>query len=332
MSTDWRVVSRGTRGALPGASVPNMGKGSVSVRFWPSSLNYRNGIGIVGERGNRPYVLVDPKGQDFNRYQKVGVLTPNAKEAVEATREMKNVSPGKVGMDSRTRHLIKRTGVLVLLVTKGADEMDLYEKEKSAVQKTQIPVSQTYEVYDVTGAGDTVARAMGTAAFDGMPLTKTIVLANTRGRGRRGHGRDRSERSRGPAVRHGWRIFPLQTEGSLSFGLESAGGGGQGAAQEGRVHQWMLRPAAYGSFSSASAGEGLRRSVGSGHQRRRIGPETQGPEADPFAVAPGRSAGRPRQRRGLFAGPSGWEGLGRELRRSGRTCAPASRIFHVIPD
>ena len=64
------------------------------------SKRHRNRRGA----GNRPYVLVDPKGQDFNRYQKVDVLTPNTKEAVEATQEMKNVSPGKVGMDSRTRH------------------------------------------------------------------------------------------------------------------------------------------------------------------------------------------------------------------------------------
>ncbi len=128
--------------------------------------------------GNRPYVLVDPKEQDFSRYQKVDVLTPNAKEVVEATREMKNVSPGEAGMDSRARHLIKRTGVQALLVTKGADGMDLYETEKGAVRKTPIPVLQTHEVYDVTGAGDTVTGIMGMAAFGGVPLAKAAVLAN----------------------------------------------------------------------------------------------------------------------------------------------------------
>lgn len=123
-------VKRHARGAS-GSICSEYGKG---VCFGPVlavvaelSNRHRNRRGA----GNRPYVLVDPKGQDFNRYQKVDVLTPNTKEAVEATREMKNVSPGKVGMDSRTRHQIKRAGVPVLLVTKGADGMEsVREREK----------------------------------------------------------------------------------------------------------------------------------------------------------------------------------------------------------
>ena len=204
--------------------------------------------------------------------------------------------------------------------------MDLYEKEKSAVQKTQIPVSQTYEVYDVTGAGDTVARVMGTAAFDGMPVDENHCAGQYPWPGSRGHGRDRSERSRGPAVRHGWRIFPLQTEGSLSFGLESAGGGGQGAAQEGRVHQWMLRPAAYGSFSSASAGEGLRRSVGSGHQRRRIGPETQGPRSRPLCGCSGPFSRTSSSKEGIIRWTK-WLG-----RIGSRATAVGSNVCPCFPD
>lgn len=127
---------------------------------------------------NRPFLLVDPKGKNLSRYQQADILTPNLKEVVEATWEMKGVPTGEAGIDSRARYLIKQVGAQALLVTRGPEGMNLYEKRKSAIRKVHIPVAQTHEVYDVTGAGDTVTGVMGMAAFGGLPLAEAAKLSN----------------------------------------------------------------------------------------------------------------------------------------------------------
>jgi D-beta-D-heptose 7-phosphate kinase/D-beta-D-heptose 1-phosphate adenosyltransferase len=73
---------------------------------------------------------------------------------------------------------MKRVSVKALLVTRGPEGMNLYEKRKSVIRKTHIPVTQTHEVYDVTGAGDTVTGVMGLAAFGGVPLVQAAKLSN----------------------------------------------------------------------------------------------------------------------------------------------------------
>ena len=128
--------------------------------------------------GGRPRVLVDPKGPDHTKYRGADILTPNEQEVVDATRELGGASNRETDLGRRARWLIRRTGVEAFLVTRGVAGMDLFETNRGKVRKTHIPVAQAHEVYDVTGAGDTVAAVMGMAAFGGAPLAEAARLAN----------------------------------------------------------------------------------------------------------------------------------------------------------
>ncbi|MFQ5912638.1 MAG: D-glycero-beta-D-manno-heptose 1-phosphate adenylyltransferase [Nitrospinota bacterium] len=126
----------------------------------------------------RPLVLVDPKGRDFAQYRGADILTPNEKEVMEATREIDGRSFRGSGLEERARRLIRQIGLKALLVTRGAEGMDLFEIRQGKIRKTHIPVAQAHEVYDVTGAGDTVAAVMGMAVFGGTPLAEAARWAN----------------------------------------------------------------------------------------------------------------------------------------------------------
>ena len=68
-----------------------------------------------------------------------------------------------------------------MLVTRGAEGMDLFvhhDRRRGAIHRTQISVLQRHEVFDVTGAGDTVAAVMGLASAAGMPWAEAARLAN----------------------------------------------------------------------------------------------------------------------------------------------------------
>ncbi len=78
----------------------------------------------------------------------------------------------------RAKSLIRRLGFRALLVTRGASGMDLFEGGKRAIRRTHIPATQRHEVFDVTGAGDTVAAVLTMAAASGMPLVEAARVAN----------------------------------------------------------------------------------------------------------------------------------------------------------
>ncbi len=149
-----------------------LGKGVLAAVFGVSAAAKKK----RSDKG-RPFVLVDPKGRDFTRHRRADILTPNARELIEATREMAGREDGGPDLDRRARWLMGRTGVRALLVTRGAEGMDLFEAGGARPRKTHVPVSQTHQVYDVTGAGDTVAAVMGMAAFGGSSLADAARLA-----------------------------------------------------------------------------------------------------------------------------------------------------------
>jgi D-beta-D-heptose 7-phosphate kinase/D-beta-D-heptose 1-phosphate adenosyltransferase len=130
-------------------------------------------------RGRRkPFVVVDPKSRDFRKYRGAHVLTPNEKELADATPG--DVGPGgDAGVKRRAQSLMRTLGFRSLLVTRGASGMDLFESSRSAIRHTHIPASQRHEVFDVTGAGDTVAAVLTMAAASGMALPDAARLANS---------------------------------------------------------------------------------------------------------------------------------------------------------
>ena len=117
-------------------------------------------------------VLVDPKGHDYSRYRGAGILTPNLKELGLAT-------VGEALCDDEqvieaARLLIESCALQAVLVTRGADGMSLVE---SSGRTTRLK-AQAREVFDVSGAGDTVIAVMAAAIASGAPLPQAAELSN----------------------------------------------------------------------------------------------------------------------------------------------------------
>jgi D-beta-D-heptose 7-phosphate kinase/D-beta-D-heptose 1-phosphate adenosyltransferase len=123
----------------------------------------------IARRLGKP-VLADPKGSDFERYRGATLLTPNLGEFEAVV--------GRCGseeeMVTRAEGLLDRLELEALLVTRGERGMTLVERGKPA---RHLP-AHAREVFDVTGAGDTVISVLATALAAGMPLEAATHLAN----------------------------------------------------------------------------------------------------------------------------------------------------------
>jgi D-beta-D-heptose 7-phosphate kinase / D-beta-D-heptose 1-phosphate adenosyltransferase len=131
---------------------------------------------IVEKRG-KTFVVVDPKSRNFRKYRGADLLTPNEKELAEAV-------PGHNGptrdadIKRRAESLMRTLGFRAILVTRGSSGMDLFEADRRTIRRTHIPALQRHEVFDVTGAGDTVAAVLTMAVAAGMPLADAAKVAN----------------------------------------------------------------------------------------------------------------------------------------------------------
>ncbi len=116
-------------------------------------------------------VIVDPKSSDFGKYSGAFLVTPNLHELHLATGRT-DIAPESI--EGPGRDLMARFGIANLLVTLGPEGMALLEGEK--------PVSRIHtrarEVYDVTGAGDTVIATVAAAAASGAELAEACFVAN----------------------------------------------------------------------------------------------------------------------------------------------------------
>jgi D-beta-D-heptose 7-phosphate kinase/D-beta-D-heptose 1-phosphate adenosyltransferase len=132
---------------------------------------------VVDGRGTS-LVVVDPKSRDFRKYRGADVLTPNEKELADAAPVRVDGLTADAGVRRRAESLMRKLGFRALLVTRGASGMDLFERERRGIRRTHIAASQRHEVFDVTGAGDTVAAVLTLAAAGGMPLADAARVAN----------------------------------------------------------------------------------------------------------------------------------------------------------
>jgi D-beta-D-heptose 7-phosphate kinase/D-beta-D-heptose 1-phosphate adenosyltransferase len=129
-------------------------------------------IKLAQEMGKK--VIVDPKIRDYTRYQNADVITPNRKELAEATRININTVEDAV---VASRMLIKKFNFNAVLAKLGADGVCLVPKTG---EPTHIGATAR-EVYDVSGAGDTVVAAFATALAGGLPMESAARLANEAG-------------------------------------------------------------------------------------------------------------------------------------------------------
>jgi len=116
-------------------------------------------------------VVVDPKGTDFTRYRGATVVKPNQDEAGKALNaELRD----EQSVRDAGRRLVEGAGGGAILITRGAQGMSLFEPGRGPVH---IP-TEAQEVYDVTGAGDTVAGTLALALAAGASLELAARVAS----------------------------------------------------------------------------------------------------------------------------------------------------------
>ena len=126
----------------------------------------------VAKKFHKP-ILVDPKEKNFSYYSGITAITPNRSEAyagfLNSHSSVRTHSLEEVG-----RGLLKKLKCEAVLITLGEDGMALFEKGGSI---TRIPTAAR-EVYDVSGAGDTVIAIFGLALAAGAKLREAAILSN----------------------------------------------------------------------------------------------------------------------------------------------------------
>ena len=125
---------------------------------------------ICHARGAGCKVLVDPKGQAFERYRGADLLTPNLSEFEAVVGGCADLET----LESRARQLMRQFDLGGLLITRGEQGMSLVSQGAPALH---LP-AHAREVYDVTGAGDTVISVLAAALSAGSTLPVATALAN----------------------------------------------------------------------------------------------------------------------------------------------------------
>src|ERR1043165_5981320 len=143
--------------------VSDYDKGAVTPRVLAEVLPLAYGRGIP--------VLIDPKIRNFDSYRPATLVTPNHHEALRLTNTEDQTDEGL----KRAAHLIReRLDCESVLITRGERGMMLLESYHEPVYVE----TAAREVYDVTGAGDTVLATLAAALSAGASMTEAAVLAN----------------------------------------------------------------------------------------------------------------------------------------------------------
>jgi len=118
------------------------------------------------------YVLVDPKGSDYSIYQGASLLTPNKSELRQVIGSWKD----EADLTQKAQALRKELGIAVLLLTRSEEGMTLFTDEEIL----HVP-AMAREVFDVSGAGDTVIATVAAMLAEGKNLHDAVLIANQAG-------------------------------------------------------------------------------------------------------------------------------------------------------
>ena len=127
---------------------------------------------IAAAKAAKKMVLVDPKGTDFSRYRGATLLTPNLHEFEAVV----GVCKDEQTLVQKGIALIESLDLQALLVTRGEHGMTLLQRGEQQ-HPLHLP-AQAREVFDVTGAGDTVIATLAAALAASIALPEAVVLAN----------------------------------------------------------------------------------------------------------------------------------------------------------
>jgi rfaE bifunctional protein kinase chain/domain len=134
----------------------------------------KGGLAHIGEmialarKAGKP-VLVDPKGEDYARYAGVSVITPNRAELRQVIGRWRD----EADLERRAQQLRDHLDIGALLLTRSEEGMSLFTPAGTVHEP-----AVAREVYDVSGAGDTVIATLAVMMACGSPLAEAMTLAN----------------------------------------------------------------------------------------------------------------------------------------------------------
>jgi rfaE bifunctional protein kinase chain/domain len=127
---------------------------------------------IQAARAAGKTVMVDPKGDDFTPYRGATMLTPNKSELKRVVGSWKD----EAQLTEKAQKLREELGLQALLLTRSEEGMSLY----TAAEVLHVN-ADAREVFDVSGAGDTVIATMAAMLGAGVPLSEALATANRAG-------------------------------------------------------------------------------------------------------------------------------------------------------
>jgi rfaE bifunctional protein kinase chain/domain len=161
MLTTLRRALGALDGSLDGVVISDYGKGLISTALLAAVRSFKH----------RAVITADPKPQNIAAFEGVDCIAPNAAEA-ESASGITVKSDADLGRAARV--LMQRTGAQHVLITRGEHGMTLYSKKGRPLSVPAV----ARQVYDVSGAGDTVMSTLTLALAAGAPIERAVMLAN----------------------------------------------------------------------------------------------------------------------------------------------------------
>ena len=143
--------------------ISDYAKGFITPSLCSSIISYCN-------KTNKK-VIIDPKGKDWNKYKGAWIITPNVKELSEISEEEVDNIDFDITKSAQT--ILHKYKINQLLVTRSEKGMSLCSHKES----THIP-THSEEVFDVSGAGDTVVATLSLAIAQEINIKEAIHIAN----------------------------------------------------------------------------------------------------------------------------------------------------------
>lgn len=144
---------------------------AVLISDYAKGVITRSTIALARRAGGLP-ILVDPKIPNYSLYRGATIVTPNL---AEAERMSAVAVKNEASLERAAARIMSYLRCPHLLITRGEEGMSLFERATRAA--THLP-ARAQEVYDVTGAGDTVIATLALARASGATWVEAATLAN----------------------------------------------------------------------------------------------------------------------------------------------------------
>lgn len=159
-----KLIERHMEEGLQAIIVSDYGKGVCTEEVCQAVIGKAKSRGIV--------VLVDPKGRDWSRYRGADYITPNVKETGEAIGSP--LANTDEALREAAKNLMEKYELLNVMTTRSEKGLSLF----GSGEEITIP-TVAQEVFDVSGAGDTVIAAFAAGLAGGLSRYEAAYMANT---------------------------------------------------------------------------------------------------------------------------------------------------------